>query len=184
MGSDGLTFLSPKPRPYRSFFTISYPLGPVVWATVLALLLAIPLLMFTVSNVEERVIPGLRLRQWSLLGQAAWYAFGTLIGESITRDTRSERAWALRSVVGGWLLFSFILTASYGGNLRAFFMTPKYTEPVENMLDVVESGLPWTMTITGEEIETYLANTEEPVEQQLWAGKTVVPYSDFPHKEV
>ena len=76
------------------------------------------------------------------------------------------------------------MTAGYGGNLRAFFLTPKYTRPIENMQDVVDSGLPWTMTITGEEVETYLANTEVPLEKRLWEGKTVVPYSDFPHKEV
>ena len=96
MGSDGLTFLSPKPRPYRSFMTISYPLEPVVWASIVASLAFMTIAMFVVSNVEEYLVPGLRLNQWSRIKQSSWYAFGTLLGESITRDIKLKRAWGLR----------------------------------------------------------------------------------------
>ncbi len=44
---------------------------------------------------EERIAKK-NLSNWSNIGQASWYVFGTLIGESITRDTRSEGAWGLR----------------------------------------------------------------------------------------
>ncbi len=45
---------------------------------------------------REESLLGRRLRSWSTLRESSWYAFGTLIGESITRDTKSEGAWGLR----------------------------------------------------------------------------------------
>jgi len=184
MGSDGMTFLTPKPRQYRSVLTALYPFGIYVWIAALATLFLIPFFMWATSKAEEMIIPNAKLSHWSSWGAATWYSFGTFIGESITRDTRSEGAWALRFIIGGWILLAFILGAGYGGNLRAFFLTPKVEPPVDSLLDVVENGLPWTMTITGEEIETYLANSELPLEKRLWDGKTVVPYSHFPHEQV
>ncbi len=67
----------------------------VVWMCVILTAIAAPLGFYAVSRAEERVV-GCPLREWSRLLPAAWYVFGTLLGESITRDTRSERAWATR----------------------------------------------------------------------------------------
>ena len=94
---------------------------------------------------REESLLGRRLRSWSTLRESSWYAFGTLIGESITRDTKSEGAWGLRSennsalmimtrkrvklsqlrlTIAVWILAAFLLTAGYGGNLRAFLLKP------------------------------------------------------------
>ncbi len=89
-----------------------------------------------------------------------------------------------RTVTGGWLMSSLIITASYGGNLRAFLLMPKYTLPIENMKEVVESALPWTMVLYGEEVETYLEQSVDPVEKGFWDGKTVIPYNEFPLEQV
>ncbi len=72
------------------------------------------------------------------------------------------------------------MTASYGGNLRAFLLRPQYSEPINNMEDIVNSGFPWTMVMYGEEIELFLARSEDPIEKRFWEGKTEVPYADFP----
>jgi len=179
-----MTFLSPKPRQTKSVLTALYPFDNYVWIALLCALATVPFFMLIASNFEESIIPKMKLSHWSSLGAASWYSFGTMIGESITRDTRSEGAWVLRSVVGGWIIAALILGAAYAGNLRAFFLTPSVDPPIDSMHDVVHNGLPWTMTVTGEEIETYLANTEIPIEKALWDGKTEVPYSHFPHEQV
>ena len=36
------------------------------------------------------------LSEWAESREAYWYAYGTLLGESITRDTNSSKAPALR----------------------------------------------------------------------------------------
>jgi len=184
MGSDGMTFLSPKPRQSRSLLTVLYPFQEYVWLFVIVCLFVVSVCFYTISKSEEELIPEMKLKHWSSPGASTWYSFGTLIGESITRDTKSDKAWALRIIVGCWIISAFILSAAYGGNLRAFFLTPSIEPPIDSMAEVVGNGLPWTMTVTGEEIETYLANTDIPLEKALWDGKTEVPYSHFPHEQV
>ena len=58
--------------------------------------------MFAVSNEETR-LSGVDLHNWSSMKEAGWYCYGTVIGESITRDTKSEKAVSLRFVC--WNIF-------------------------------------------------------------------------------
>ncbi len=67
-----------------------------MWTTIITGLLTMVSVLFAVSNIEQRTVPKLSLKHWSQIGQAAWYCFGTLIGENITRDSKSDNAWALR----------------------------------------------------------------------------------------
>ncbi len=87
-------------------------------------------------------------------------------------------------MTGTWLTFSLVITASYGGNLRAFLLRPRFSEPIDNMEKIVNSGLPWTMALFGEEIEFYLQTSQVPVERDFWEGKTVREYAEFPIEEV
>ncbi len=41
-----------------------------------------------------------RIRPWDQLGESVWYCFGTLLGESITRDSKVHRVVAARWVLG------------------------------------------------------------------------------------
>lgn len=55
------------------------------------------------------------------------YTFGTLIGESITRETRTSRANALRWIIAVWILYCVVLCASFAGNFKAYLTLPVYT---------------------------------------------------------
>ena len=78
-----------------------------------------------------------------------WYCYGTLIGESVTRDTDSEGAWSLRSghtdlnrilsghtlsriVIMGWLMYCFLITTGYMGEIKASLTTPAFSQPVRS----------------------------------------------------
>ncbi len=89
-----------------------------------------------------------------------------------------------RIIVGSWLVLSLIFSSSYGGNLRAFLMTPRFEQAVENMKDVINSDLSWSMVTYGEEVETYLENSEDPVEQAFWNGRTIIDFAEFPYDAV
>ncbi len=97
-------FAAPPPRPRRSVLTVLHPLSPTVWAATLVSLPLAQAALCLLARAEE-ALAGLDLREWSLPARAAWYGFGTLLGESITRDTKSEGAWALR------LVFKKVFTA-------------------------------------------------------------------------
>ncbi len=76
----------------------------MVWLAVLVCLPIVQVVLYIVAKLEQGLI-GRELRTWSKPGRAAWYGFGTVLGESITRDTKSEGAWALR------LVFKKVFTA-------------------------------------------------------------------------
>ena len=87
-------------------------------------------------------------------------------------------------MTGFWVTLAFVITSGYSGNLKAFLTTPKMSEPIDTVEKLVESGLPWSMTLYGEAIEDELANSEDPVIQKFWKEKIVVPHSQFPLEEV
>ena len=55
---------------------------------------AIPLFLF--SQLKGNLISPIYFSEWAESREAYWYAYGTLLGESITRDTNSSKAPALR----------------------------------------------------------------------------------------
>ncbi len=65
-------------------------------------------------------------------------------------------------------MFTFILTASYGGNLRAILLTPRMDKTITTIMEVIDSGLPWSMPLYGEDLDIWLAEQEDPVLKKLW----------------
>ena len=208
MKMDGVSFISPKPGRRRSIFNLIHPLGYEVWAASLASFAAVAAACRWAARGEERLM-GLDLREWSTWPEAAWFALGTFVGENIAKEGRRfSRANALRCentrfprqrersrylyspslnnrfVVACWMLFSFILTAGYGGSLRAFLLKPDFNDPIDNMEDIVEGALPWNIVLYGVELDNYLETSPDPVVRQFWEGKTVVEYDDFPFQRV
>ena len=37
-------------------------------------------------------------------------------------------------------MYCFVVGAAYNGNLRSFLITPEYSDPIESLEDVVNSG--------------------------------------------
>ena len=61
------------------------------------------------------------------------------------------------------------------GNLRAFLITPSFTEPINSLAEVIDSGLEWGLVLYGEEEEIQMAQSTDPVISKIWKDKTVVP---------
>ena len=56
-------------------------------------------------------------------------------------------------------------------------MSPLVSERIETMQDVVDSGLPWDFVLYGEQIETVMATSDDPLLSTLWNGMNFVEYS-------
>ena len=80
-----------------------------------------------------------------------------------------------RITIAIWILYSLVITSSYMGNLRAFLITPTFTEPINTLAEVIESGLEWGLVLYGEEEEIQMAQSTDPVISKIWKDKTVVP---------
>ena len=84
-----------------------------------------------------------------------------------------------------WLWYSFIITASYGGELRAFLLKPKLNSPINSYKDVVDSGLPWKVADYDDGVWEFLAylNDIDGI-QEFVRDKHDVQYKDFPFEYV
>ncbi len=86
--------------------------------------------------------------------------------------------------MGIWLLSVFVLSAGYGGSLRAFLTTPTYEDPINDLEGVVKSGMPWDLILYGEEVESQLENSQDPIEQVIWKKKRVIEYGSDSYARV
>ena len=70
-----------------------------------------------------------------------------------------------------------ILGNAYGGSLKAWLTYPARTQPISNLIDILESGLPWKMVLYGEVEETLMQESKDPIIQAIWNGKTVTDFT-------
>ena len=77
-----------------------------------------------------------------------------------------------------------VITSAYQGNLRAFLTTPTFSSPINTLAEVIESGLPWGMVgeqgCHGEEEESLMAQSTDPVISVIWRDKIEEPYRPIP----
>ncbi len=90
-----LIILSTYLNRFRSALTLLYPFNLTVWICMVLSLLFMQLMLPRVADLENRAM-GTGLTYWSSYSKAAWYLFGTLLGESITRDVNFRAQWAIR----------------------------------------------------------------------------------------
>ena len=67
-----------------------------------------------------------------------------------------------------WYLYALVITASYAGEIRSFFINPGTTSPLDNLRQVVDSNLGWGLILYGEEEEKVMATSQDPIISKLW----------------
>ena len=72
-------------------------------------------------------------------------------------------------MVGIWYLYAFVITASYAGEIRSFFINPGTTSPLDNFEQVVNSGLDWGLILYGEEEEKVMEASTDPIMSKIWS---------------
>ncbi len=95
-----------------------------------------------------------------------------------------------RISLGLWTLCAFVLTSGYAGNLKAFLMSPSLTKQINNMQDVLASGLPlrsiehspvMMMEEIADSSDRYLLSQDI---LDILGMIQEVPYEEFPVEEV
>ena len=71
--------------------------------------------------------------------------------------------------MGVWYLYALVITASYAGEIRSFFINPGTTSPLDTLDQVVESELGWGLILYGEEEEKVMEASTDPVISKIWS---------------
>ena len=66
-----------------------------MWISFIITLFVISVVFWIVAKAEGRIKDD-SFKDWSVYSSSLWYCYGTLVGEAITRDTKSSKANALR----------------------------------------------------------------------------------------
>ncbi|XP_063875872.1 uncharacterized protein LOC135108640 isoform X2 [Scylla paramamosain] len=125
-----LGFTMTKPTIKPNWQSLSHPLQPEVWGSVVAtVLLAFIVLMWMNSSGENK-----ESETWLVVRQVV----GTLLDEAITGEL--PRKSSTRVMLTAWLIFSFIVGTVYRSNLTASLTAPKYPRRAETLADLVATG--------------------------------------------
>ncbi len=186
----------------HSYGEILRPLTLEVWLCTLAALALAAAVLHRLSCAEERVT-GVRLSHWSEGGRTAIFAIGTLVGENVSIRAWSERAWSARWVektrqeelmffppfiprimAGTWMWISLVLSAGFGGNLRAFLMRPRYGDTISSVAQVARGGLPWEMIRYGGAGDAAGRNSKDPDIKGIYARRKLLPFEMYSYARV
>ena len=79
---------------------------------------------------------------------------------------------ALKCLIGVWYLYALVITSSYAGEIRSFFINPGTTTPIDHLDNVVQSGLGWGLILYGEEEEKVMEASTDPTISKIWEVST------------
>ncbi|XP_063614361.1 uncharacterized protein LOC134787514 [Penaeus indicus] len=154
-------FSMAKPALRPRWQSLYYPLDESVWLCILALLALTPLFALL-------IICGGKMGQKEERADARTVALemvGSLLGQSIAERTGKRSGG--RVMLASWLIFAFIITTAYRGNLTAALTLPKYPPRVETLPELVEVVDKITMPPYGAEFEEFFSQSDSLVFQTI-----------------
>ncbi len=93
--SDYLVPCVPLPKLLPKILALVYPYDWSVWIIIFLSMFVVTAATYLITTIERDIV-GQPLSAWSSYGSALWYSYGTLMGEAITRDTKSDKANSIR----------------------------------------------------------------------------------------
>ncbi|ROT79300.1 Variant Ionotropic Glutamate Receptor [Penaeus vannamei] len=154
-------FSMAKPALRPRWQSLYYPLDENVWFCILALLALTPLFALL-------IICGGKLAHKDEQADARTVTLemvGSLLGQSIAERT-GQRSGG-RVMLASWLIFAFILTTAYRGNLTAALTLPKYPPRVETLPELVGVVDKITMPPYGAEFKEFFSQSDSIVFQTI-----------------
>ncbi|XP_071516179.1 ionotropic receptor 93a-like [Panulirus ornatus] len=121
------TFTMRKPIITHHWQNLYYPLANQVWLATLGILLLLPGVYYMVMHTGEDVKCRRTLRGQDITLELV----AMLVGQELWLGL--PRRSSTRLILVTWLIFCFILTTAYRGNLIAFLTVPKLPARPENM---------------------------------------------------
>ncbi|XP_058448778.1 uncharacterized protein LOC131428753 [Malaya genurostris] len=161
----GITCLAPKSTLISSWKIIFMMFTKPVWAMVIA--------SFIIISIFDRILPRhyntvssqRKSLSWSFLNVLASFL---LLPSYLRRDRTSEVIVSLVLITG-----TFIIGYVYIGKIHSILAVPIFQPPIDTVIDLAESGLPWNAP---HEAWTFmLKGSENPYIQQVLRTFNVAP---------
>ncbi|XP_069951454.1 ionotropic receptor 93a-like [Cherax quadricarinatus] len=156
-----ISFAMATPSFIPNWESLVDPLTTEVWVAIFVVLLMVPPCLFMISRQED----GARLNDKLTIGDSAEIAVGTLLGQGTKKQLPESSSSRLLLVI--WLVFAFIVSNVYRGNLTAALTLPKYParpETLEQLVKVVDKVI---MQAYGEKFQQFFKQSDSEVYQTL-----------------
>lgn len=130
------SFLTPNPSTRPRYLALILPFNYKLWALVLCICFAFaPLCLYALSklpihNTEYHAFTGrsqVVFTCFSIMSQVALHIW--------------PRFWAVRMFIGWFWMFCLLITLAYKGAMVSFLTIPLFENPIDNIDDLVASGL-------------------------------------------
>ena len=91
-----MAFVTPNPKPLPKYLALISPFHYFVWASFAVAMVVIAVVFYCFSIAETNIM-GIEFTELNEIDEAAWYSFGTMLGEGFEVKSAS-RGHALRFV--------------------------------------------------------------------------------------
>ena len=82
---DYLGIVTAKPTIRPKFLNVIYPFNPNVWIAIFITIIVATVAFLVISKIEGSII-NVQFHDWYTIPRSLWYVYGTLVGESISRE--------------------------------------------------------------------------------------------------
>ncbi|XP_053641790.2 ionotropic receptor 93a-like [Cherax quadricarinatus] len=167
------SFSMPTPSLTTNWESLFVPLAVEVWVSVMVVLFLVPPCLFMITRPEV----GEELKHKLTIGDSTEIAVGTLLGQGTKKQLPESISGQLLLVT--WLVFAFIVSNVYRGNLTAALTLPKYPprpETLEQLIKVVDKVM---MPTYGESFKKFFKQSDSVVYQTLADIMEVVPSAEY-----
>ncbi|XP_076058553.1 ionotropic receptor 93a-like [Oratosquilla oratoria] len=161
-------FSMAKPELKPQWQSLYYPLTNEVWVAILAIVIFILLPLYVFSRIgRSSYDPARDVVEDTLL------VVGTLFGQGLQQNLPNRTSY--RMLLGFWLIFAFIISVAYRGNLTASLTSPKYPPRAEDIFDLVHVGARVGIPSYGQHIKNFLLDSDSPVYRSAGKQIEIVP---------
>ncbi|XP_069169716.1 ionotropic receptor 93a-like [Procambarus clarkii] len=175
---DSIDFTLATPSLISNWQSLYSPLTDTVWASVIASLVLVPVLLFLIGRPKH----GEEHSGGISMADAAEIAVGALLGQGTNKHLPGSSS--SRVLLVTWLVFSFVVGTVYRGNLTAALTMPKYPPRPETLQQLVKAVHKVTMPSFGESFRQFFKQSDSEVFQALSRLMEIVPSAEYGLQQV